>query len=82
MSSVKQNLKSKNKEKITKWSLMREISSEPNSLRNEELALLYEKIKIQKSTLKKGEIYYQERLNDIINIRKHISDLKRQLNVS
>ncbi len=30
--------------------------------RNEELALLYEKIKIQKSTLKKGEIYYQERL--------------------
>ena len=50
--------------------------------RNEELALLYEKIKIQKSTLKKGEIYYQERLNDIQNIRKHISDLKRQLNVS
>lgn len=27
--------------------------------RNEELALLYEKIKIQKSTLKKGEMYYQ-----------------------
>jgi len=26
--------------------------------RNEELALLYEKIKIQKSTLKKGVIYY------------------------
>ena len=50
--------------------------------RNEELALLYEKIKIQKSTLKKGEIYYKDRLNDIMNIRKHISDLKRQLNVS
>ena len=45
--------------------------------RNEELALLYEKIKIQKSTLKKGEIYYQQRLNDIMAIRKHISDLKR-----
>ena len=45
--------------------------------RNEELALLYEKIKIQKSTLKKGEIYYKDRLNDIMNIRKHISDLKR-----
>ena len=29
--------------------------------RNEELELLYEKIKIQKSTLKKGETYYQER---------------------
>lgn len=26
--------------------------------RNEELALLYEKIKIYKSTLKKGRIYY------------------------
>jgi hypothetical protein len=50
--------------------------------RNEELALLYEKIKIQKSTLKKGEIYYKDRLNDIMNIRKHISDLKRQLNVT
>ena len=36
--------------------------------RNEELALLYEKIKIQKSTLKKGEIYYQERVEDILNI--------------
>lgn len=45
--------------------------------RNEELALLYEKIKIQKSTLKKGRIYYQERLTDILNIRKHIADLKR-----
>jgi len=50
--------------------------------RNEELALLYEKIKIQKSTLKKGEIYYQEKLNDILNIRKQISELKRQLIVS
>ena len=50
--------------------------------RNEELALLYEKIKIQKSTLKKGEIYYQERLNDIENIRKQIAELKRQLIVS
>lgn len=50
--------------------------------RNEELALLYEKIKIQKSTLKKGEIYYQEKVNDILNIRKSIADLKRQLIVS
>ena len=50
--------------------------------RNEELSLLYEKIKIQKSTLDKGEIYYQERLTDIANIRKHIAELKRQLIVS
>ena len=38
--------------------------------RNEELALLYEKIKIQQSTLQKGEIYYQERLKDIDIIRQ------------
>ena len=50
--------------------------------RNEELALLYEKIKIQKSTLKKGEIYYQEKVQDLLNIRKSIADLKRQLIVS
>lgn len=50
--------------------------------RNEELSLLYEKIKIQKSTLDKGEIYYQERLNDIMSIRKQIANLKRQLIVS
>ena len=30
--------------------------------RNEELQVLYEKIKIQQSTLDKGEIYYQERI--------------------
>lgn len=50
--------------------------------RHEELALLYEKIKIQKSTLDKGEIYYQEKQNDIREIRKQIADLKRQLIVS
>ena len=37
--------------------------------RSEELALLYEKIKIQRSMLKKGKIYYEDRLNDIKNIR-------------
>jgi hypothetical protein len=33
--------------------------------RNDELALLYEKIKIQQSTLRQGEAQYQERLNDL-----------------
>lgn len=33
--------------------------------RNDELALLYEKIKIQQSTLQNGEIQYRQRLNDI-----------------
>ena len=47
--------------------------------RNEELALLYEKIKIQQSTLQKGEIYYQERLKDIDIIRQQIAENKRKL---
>lgn len=33
--------------------------------RNEELSLLYEKIKIQQSTLKKGDIYYNEKYQEI-----------------
>lgn len=33
--------------------------------RNDELALLYEKIKILQSTLSKGETQYKERLEDI-----------------
>lgn len=36
--------------------------------RNEELQILYEKIKIQQSTLDKGEIYYQEKVAEIIRI--------------
>jgi hypothetical protein len=33
--------------------------------RNDELALLYEKIKIQQSTLSKGQIQYRDRLTEI-----------------
>jgi hypothetical protein len=36
--------------------------------RNEELQVLYEKIKIQQSTLDKGEIYYQDRIQEIFRI--------------
>ena len=32
--------------------------------RNDELALLYEKIKIQQSSLSQGEVAYRERLED------------------
>jgi hypothetical protein len=41
--------------------------------RNDELALLYEKIKIQQSTLNKGEIQYNQRLEDI-RVLKLIND--------
>jgi predicted RNase H-like nuclease (RuvC/YqgF family) len=50
--------------------------------RNEELQILYEKIKIQQSTLDKGEIYYQERVEEIVRVQNQIADLKRLLIVS
>mmetsp|Transcript_17443 Transcript_17443/g.38188 ORF Transcript_17443/g.38188 Transcript_17443/m.38188 type:complete len:838 (-) Transcript_17443:32-2545(-) len=40
--------------------------------RNEELALLYEKIKIQQSTLQKGEIQYQDRVREVSKLRGEI----------
>ena len=47
--------------------------------RDEELHLLYEKIKIQKSTLKKGEMYFQQRIDEIIRIINLIKTHKREL---
>lgn len=47
--------------------------------RDEELQLLYEKIKIQKSTLKKGEIYYREKISDILRLVDKIKQFKREL---
>merc|ERR1719195_891583 len=44
--------------------------------RNEELALLYEKIKIQQSTLHKGEIQYQERIAEVNKLRADIRKAK------
>jgi hypothetical protein len=47
--------------------------------RDEELQLLYEKIKIQKSTLKKGEIYYREKIQEIVKLVDKIKTFKREL---
>jgi len=49
--------------------------------RNDELALLYEKIKIQQSTLSKGEAQYKERLEDIRVLKLKIADIKRELTI-
>eukprot|EP01027_Heterolobosea_sp_BB2_P017185 GEZU01024372.1.p1 GENE.GEZU01024372.1~~GEZU01024372.1.p1 ORF type:complete len:533 (+),score=236.28 GEZU01024372.1:696-2294(+) len=49
--------------------------------RNDELALLYEKIRIQQSTLTKGEIQYRERLEDINLLKLKIQELRRKLHV-
>mmetsp|Transcript_87719 Transcript_87719/g.246441 ORF Transcript_87719/g.246441 Transcript_87719/m.246441 type:complete len:868 (-) Transcript_87719:149-2752(-) len=61
------------------------VTSERNILstqlirRNDELELLYEKIKIQESTLKKGEIQYKARLEEIKTEKEGIAALKLDL---
>lgn len=43
--------------------------------RNEELSLLYEKIRIQQSTLQKGERQYTARVKDIKLLKRSIKEL-------
>jgi chromosome segregation ATPase len=50
--------------------------------RNDELALLYEKVKIQQSTLRKGEAQYQNRMQDIRMLKLKIGDLRRELHIA
>ncbi|CAK9086395.1 unnamed protein product [Durusdinium trenchii] len=47
--------------------------------RNEELSLIYEKIKIQESTLSKGEVQYRKLLDRLHEQRTDIGELKRDL---
>lgn len=47
--------------------------------RNDELALLYEKIKIFQSNLSKGEAQYHERVDELRSFRLKVQDLQRQL---
>lgn len=49
--------------------------------RNDELSLLYEKIKIQQSTLDKGETQYSQRLEDIRILKLEIRKMRRERNV-
>merc|ERR1712151_453929 len=49
--------------------------------RNDELALLYEKIKIQQRTLQEGEIAYKERLEESRGLMIMTSSLKRELKI-
>jgi chromosome segregation ATPase len=46
--------------------------------RNDELALLYEKLRIQQSALKKGEVQYARRLDDIRLLRIKLQDFVRE----
>ena len=49
--------------------------------RNDELALLYEKIKIQQSTLTKGELQYNQRLDDVRILKLEIRKLRREKSI-
>merc|ERR1712113_981805 len=49
--------------------------------RNDELALLYEKIKIQQRTLQEGEIAYKERLEESRSLAIRSAALKRELHI-
>ena len=50
--------------------------------RNDELALLHEKIEIMSSILKKGEAQYRDRDEDVRILRIHVRDLRRQLSLA
>lgn len=49
--------------------------------RNDESALLYEKIKIQQTTLAKGETAFRERMNDLKLLGCKKNDLKREIRI-
>lgn len=49
--------------------------------RNDELALLYEKIRIQQSTLNKGELQYRDRIDDIRAFQIELNNVRRQLQI-
>ena len=49
--------------------------------RNDEIALLYEKLKIQTSTLRKGEAQYNERVQELRILKLKVADLKRELQI-
>uniref|UniRef100_A0A8C9UZJ6 Cilia and flagella associated protein 58 n=1 Tax=Scleropages formosus TaxID=113540 RepID=A0A8C9UZJ6_SCLFO len=49
--------------------------------RNDELALLYEKIKIQQSILNKGEVQYNQRVEDIRLLKMEIKKLRREKSI-
>ena len=46
--------------------------------RNDELALLYEKIKLQQATMNKGELQYRHRMEDLRVLKLEIKKLQRE----
>ncbi len=58
----------------------RDVLSSQLIRRNDEVALLYEKVKIQMITLSKGEMQYKERIEDLRHLEIKLQDTKRELN--
>lgn len=69
------------KKEIAKVINQRDVLGTQLIRRNDELALLYEKIKILQTTLSKGENQYQQRLLDIQILNYSIADLKCELRI-
>ena len=74
--------KSKQQMKFNSVTNERNILATQLIRRNEELSVLYEKIKLQRSTLGKGEAQYRERLVDIRLLRQKVYELRGALRVS
>jgi chromosome segregation ATPase len=49
--------------------------------RNQELAVLYEKIKLSQSNLAKGEINFREKQLELKNLQKELTNLRNELKV-
>lgn len=69
------------KKEIAKVINQRDVLGTQLIRRNDELALLYEKIGILQTTLSKGENQYQQRLEDIKILNYSIADLKCELRI-
>lgn len=82
-SSIKQ-LEAERKHRKEEYELIlaeRDILGTQLIRRNDESALLYEKIKIQQTTLARGETAFRERLADLKLLDYRKGDLKRELKV-
>ena len=56
----------------------REILNNQLIKRNEELTVLYEKVKVQRSILHHGELQYQDRMAEIASLERSLETLKRE----
>ncbi|NXG64890.1 CFA58 protein, partial [Hemiprocne comata] len=68
----------KQKQEIERVMNERDILGAHHVQRNDEVALLYEKIKIQQCILNKGETQYRQRMEDIRLLKLEIKKLRRE----